>query len=470
MDLSATPCCASTSTSWLSHPSHASPVSPTPASIHTASATPSPIPSYQGEDHGDDLYAPESFPLMPTYPYALPLLTPLSYPLTDSHAAFVTHAETIFHSAIPTLLHPSDSISWAQAAHNLTITLHNSIPSSFEPPPFGMQHDLLHALYHLIGALDPHNTFASLSHFGASCPSSPTLQQPPPLPSLLPPPPAASIQDMLLWLEVNLTAQSHAHLTALQDTLTDHIAHLEAHVLLPTPGPLPHTTPAHWADDPDLLELCPDSPDSDSPPVYPLSPGCSHGVSGLRHLHPLAAHPPPFSRHTMQECSHAQWATATASAPTAAPSSAPAPPVGLPSTPPPWSPPLAQLYPPTPLPSPLFCLQPLPHPLLPRLSLPPSLCPRLSQWPQPIPPLPSYARNSSVTAILPILCMALWVPLTHPLTITQDIKWAKVILGHVITHDSPSDPLFTDAQLLDGLSVNPHFNTLCLTQLPRWLR
>ncbi|KAI5115424.1 hypothetical protein M0805_003460 [Coniferiporia weirii] len=83
---------------------------------------------------------------------------------------------------------------------------------------------------------------------------------------------------------------------------------------------------------------------------------------------------------------------------------------------------------------------------------------------------PTSLSTRSITAVLPVLRTALQVPLTHPLTISQDVKWAKVILGRVIMRDSPAHPLFTDAQLLDGLSVNPHFLTLHLTQLPRWLR
>ncbi|KAI5115410.1 hypothetical protein M0805_004479 [Coniferiporia weirii] len=82
---------------------------------------------------------------------------------------------------------------------------------------------------------------------------------------------------------------------------------------------------------------------------------------------------------------------------------------------------------------------------------------------------PTSLSVRSITVVLPVLHAALRVPLTHPLTISQDVKWAKVILGRVITRDSPAHPLFTDAQLLDGLSVNPHFLTLRLTQLPRWL-
>ncbi|KAI5115400.1 hypothetical protein M0805_006877 [Coniferiporia weirii] len=83
---------------------------------------------------------------------------------------------------------------------------------------------------------------------------------------------------------------------------------------------------------------------------------------------------------------------------------------------------------------------------------------------------PTHLSIRLITVILPILHTALRVPLTHPLMISQDVKWAKVILGCIITRDSPTHPLFTDAQLLDGLSVNPHFLTLHLTQLPRWLR
>ncbi|KAI5118390.1 hypothetical protein M0805_007524, partial [Coniferiporia weirii] len=471
-------------------------------------------------------------------------------------------------ATLPALFRPLDSDHWAQAAHDSILTIHQTIPSGFEPPTFSARHDLLRTLHNLIEALDPTNLFQGLSHFHPSRPVSPdpfTASSPTPYAPVAPAGSAPSIQDMLHRLELNLTAQSGAHLSALQDLLTDWIQRLEDHVLHPARGPsrppppplAPQPPILRWADDPDLSDppYRPDSPDPDGPPILPPTSFSQslHGHRGPRGLHPLASRPPPFSCRTLQErdrAAHEAAAAATArehDAPsTLAPaaSSLPTAPTSLPPGPPPPIPPTLPSGPPDPAPPPprarssLRSRPPGIPPVVPAPStstLP--AAPMAAAVPPPATvhttaallrpdfirfvarffdqPIPSDARPPSktiidrihrvldaiptsqhvrfvgaewnpsgnlifsfptslsirsITAVLPVLRAALRVPLTHPLMISQDVKWAKVILGRVITRDSPTHPLFTDAQLLDGLSVNSHFLTLCLTQLPRWLR
>ncbi|KAI5117005.1 hypothetical protein M0805_004390 [Coniferiporia weirii] len=523
MDTSVTPRRAPTRSSSHSALSYHSPT-PGGESRHSALSSPSPIDSYHG-DHAETFDA-----TIPFVPYTLPALYSHALPNSQSQEDFISHAEQVFQATLPALFCPLDSDQWAQAAHDSILTIHQAIPSGFEPPTFSARHDLLRTLHNLVGALDPTNLFEGLSHFCPSHPSSPDPFRSDPVPYA--PAPSASaapnIQDMLHRLEVNLMAQSGAHLSALQDLLTNRIQRLEDRVLPPARGP---PAPA---------------------PPGPLSTPCNRGPRGL---HPLAGRPPPFSRRTLQERNRAaREAAASSTAADRASSTAltpadllpPQPPApALPALPRPPPPTVLPSGPPDPAPPPPPCarsalrtrapgpppglLAPAPNPLPAAPVLAPTPSPATAHtsaallrpdfirfvarfYDQPIPSdtrppsktiidrvhraldaiptsqhvrlvgaewnpsgnlifsFPTSLSVRSITAVLPVLRAALRVPLTHPLTISQDVKWAKVILGRVITRDSPAHPLFTDAQLLDGLSVNPHFLTLHLTQLPRWLR
>ncbi|KAI5117147.1 hypothetical protein M0805_000074 [Coniferiporia weirii] len=172
MDTSVTPCRAptcSSSHSALSYHSLPS-LTPGPSAQRQASPSLSPIASFHG-DRGNDVFDAT----IPYIPYALSLLTSHPLPMTPSVEDFISHAEQVFHVALPALLHPQDSLHWAQGAHDSILTIHNSIPSSFAPPPFCIHHDLIHTLYNLIRALDPENLFASLSllHFSLHSPPTP---------------------------------------------------------------------------------------------------------------------------------------------------------------------------------------------------------------------------------------------------------------------------------------------------------
>lgn len=83
---------------------------------------------------------------------------------------------------------------------------------------------------------------------------------------------------------------------------------------------------------------------------------------------------------------------------------------------------------------------------------------------------PSNISINSINAIIPLLKEAFELRPNHPLTITRDIKWSKVILSNIITLNGPNLPIFSELEILHSLLLNDLFRSLKITQPPRWAR